>query len=262
MGHPSKGNLENRINQLIEQTPEKAAATESVASPTVEHKESLTEDSWHKFEKIISGLTDEDVENFSVSAEKVRKWKNGNLVLSVNPIKISYKTKKEKKDQAAKLAEKLVEGLAPNEYVINAFVDDPEEQLLGFQKNINNLIKKCGMAGETYVSQKYTLDLTKDSKWGNPVKELKLPNILYKQKEDYKGGEKFREEFLNYIRDVEDQAIGPIEGLAMKLPFNILGSKFAGIHAVKQYGTNNLVDIVAGDGNSHIITICVNGGTS
>lgn len=153
----------------------------------------MTEDSWQKFEKIISGLTDEDLENFSVTAEKVRKWKNGNLVMSVNPIKIAYRTKKEKKDQAAKLAQKLVEGLEPNEYVINAFVDDPEEQLLGFQKNVNSLIGKCGMSGETYISQKYTLNLNKDSKWGDPVKELKLPNIIYKQKEDYKGGEKFRE---------------------------------------------------------------------
>lgn len=48
----------------------------------------------------------------------------------------------------------------------------------------------------------------------------------------------------------------------MKLPFSITGSKFAGIHGLKKYGTNELVDIVAGDGKSHIITICVNGGTS
>lgn len=66
---------------------------------------------------------------------------------------------------------------------------------------------------------------------------MKLPNIVYKQKEDFKGGEKFRSEFLNYIESVSNQKIEPIEELAMRLPFKIVGNKFLGVHGVTKYGS-------------------------
>lgn len=95
IGHPSGGNLEKRINELIAEGS--AAAGAAVPEATAEStKATLGEDSWEKFRDLLTKLpaVAAGLDNLSLSCSRTRTYKDGKVVAEVEPLTVNYRAEK------------------------------------------------------------------------------------------------------------------------------------------------------------------------
>lgn len=180
--------------------------------------------------------------NLKLVTSKTRTFKDGNIIIEVEPLMIRFKYDDTNFDHYEKVVRFISRHLSNNEYKVRSYTDNREKQLSNFYHGVREILHTNGFAGKPIVRQKRTLNICKDSDWV-VTRTIGYPNISYDGNTPYHIVEKTILDLSKYHGEVKEWSATPIDGLRFVSPFTIAGHRFTNIRGLHDYANNTEASI-------------------